>query len=182
MRLDGPSCYLRPLVMADAPEVLELRQTNREFLDPWEPLRTESFYTLEMQASQIEVAAKHWTEGVGYGFGIFLPKSGEIVGRVALANIVRGAWQNATMGYFVAQSVNGQGIATEAVRLCVGYAFEHANLHRVQASVIPRNKPSIRVLEKAGFRHEGFAPRFLNINGVWEDHEQYAVTIEEWQP
>lgn len=157
-----------------------MRIENRDFLVPWEPLRTESFYTLEMQASQIELAMRQWADGTGFGFGIFLNDSDEMVGRVALANIVRGAWQNSTLGYFVSQSWNGRGIASEAVRLCVGYAFEQANLHRVQASVIPRNVASIRVLEKVGFRHEGFAPRFLNINGVWEDHEQYAVTIEEW--
>ncbi|MBA2724853.1 MAG: GNAT family N-acetyltransferase [Actinobacteria bacterium] len=181
MRLDGLSCSLRPLDISDAPELLALRQSNRDFLEPWEPRRTESFYTLEMQASQIELAAKQWQAGEGFGFGIFLGDSGEMVGRVALANIVRSAWQNATLGYFVALSANGRGVATEAVRLCVGYAFEYPKLHRVQASVIPRNKASVRVLEKAGFRHEGFAPRFLNINGVWEDHEQFAVTVEEWQ-
>ncbi len=118
----------------------------------------------------------------GYAFGIFLNHSEELVGRVALSNLVRGAWHNATLGYFVGEAHNGKGYATEAVGLTLRYAFETANLHRVQAGVIPRNVGSIKVLERSGFRFEGLALKYLNINGVWEDHRIYAVTLEEWSP
>lgn len=101
---------------------------------------------------------------------------------MTLANIVRGAWQNCTIGYFVDEGRGGRGYATEAVRLAVRYAFEHATLHRVQAAVMPRNARSIRVVEKAGFRYEGTAARYLRINGTWEDHNIYAVTREDRDP
>ena len=103
------------------------------------------------------------------------------VGRVALSNIVRASWQNATLGYFIGQHFTGRGLATQAVRLVLQVAFENLSLHRVQAAAMPRNLASIRVLEKAGFVHEGMARRYLEINGIWEDHLLYGVTVEEWR-
>ena len=73
-----------------------------------------------------------------------------------------------------------QGHATAAAILICEFAFRHARLHRVQPAVIPRNRRSIRVVEKAGFRHEGRALSYLNIAGAWEDHEIYAMTLEDW--
>src|SRR5207342_3877462 len=111
-----------------------------------------------------------------YAFGIFAPA---LVGRVALNEVVRGVFGNAYLGYFVDEAVNGRGYATEAVRLAVRFAFAEASLHRVQAAVVPRNTASVRVLEKAGFREEGYAERYLCINGVWEDHRIFAITSED---
>ena len=89
-------------------------------------------------------------------------------------------FSNAYLGYFVSERHNGHGYATTAVRQAVDFAFEELGLHRVQAAVVPRNAGSIRVLEKAAFREEGLALRYLQIAGVWEDHRVYAVTVEEW--
>lgn len=71
---------------------------------------------------------------------------------------------------------------TEAVTLAVRYCFNDAGLHRVQAAVMPRNAASIRVLEKAGFRYEGFSEYYLKINGNWEHHNIYSLTREYWKP
>lgn len=146
---------------------------------PFEPIHNERFYTLEGQRGEIEGAMSSWEADRGYGFGIFTPDD-RMVGRVALSNVVRGAWQNATLGYFVSQDEAGKGIGTEAVRLAMDFAFSSAHLHRVQAGVMPRNEASARVLLKNGFRPEGHSPRYLKINGVWEDHDMYALTAEEW--
>jgi ribosomal-protein-alanine N-acetyltransferase len=103
-----------------------------------------------------------------------------IVGLTHLSSVHRGAWRNANLGYWVARDRGGRGYATEAVRRTVAFAFEVAGLHRVQAAVMPRNEPSLRVLLKNGFRREGLAERYLEIAGVWEDHVILAVTAEEW--
>jgi [ribosomal protein S5]-alanine N-acetyltransferase len=95
--------------------------------------------------------------------------------------VVRGPWQNATLGYWIDKHAGGRGHATRAVRLAVRFAFEHAGLHRVQPAIIPRNVRSVRVAEKVGFRLEGRALRYLKINGVWEDHDVYALTVEDWE-
>ena len=60
------------------------------------------------------------------------------------------------------------------------FAFDELHLHRVQIAIIPRNKASRRVVEKLDLREEGVAERYLEINGVWEDHVRYAITAEEW--
>lgn len=102
------------------------------------------------------------------------------MGRVALDNVVLGAWHNATIGYFIDEQHNGRGLATSAVRLVCKFGFEDAGLHRIQAGVMPRNAASARVLEKVGFRREGLAKRYLFIAGAWEDHDIYALTTEDW--
>lgn len=158
--------------------MLGLRVKNRAFLTPFEPYRPESAYTLSGQRQQIAADQEGFSTDKRFAFGIYL--GGELVGRVSLDNIVRGSWQNATIGYFVDQERNGRGIGTEAVRAAVAYGFEEGRLHRIQAGVMPRNTASIRVLEKVGFRHEGVALRYLQINRVWEDHNMYAITSEEW--
>lgn len=178
----GRRLYIRALSEVDAPKLLELRLANRSFLTPWEPQRADGFWTLEAQLAEIERGVVQAAADQGFAFGIFLNHSEEMVGRVALSNVVRGAWHNATLGYFVGQEHNGKGYATEAVGLSLRFAFEEAKLHRVQAGVIPRNVGSIKVLERAGFRLEGLALNYLNINGTWEDHRIYAITLEEWSP
>jgi ribosomal-protein-alanine N-acetyltransferase len=179
-RLGSERWYIRALAPSDAEAVLALRVDNKDFLEPYEPVRPDSFFTLEAQRSQLEMGEKQWDADLAYAFGIFDAGSDEMVGRVALSNVVWAAWRNATLGYFIAQRFNGKGAATDAVRLACDFAFGQVHLHRVQAGVMPRNVASIRVLEKVGFRHEGFSPRYLNINGKWEDHEMFALTAEEW--
>jgi [ribosomal protein S5]-alanine N-acetyltransferase len=169
--------YLRRLEVADAEALLEMLLRDRSFLDQWEPTRSERFYKLESHQKRLE--ALQGDESFA-DFGIFLADGDELVGRIQLSGISRGPFQNAYLGYFVSERHNGRGYATEAVRQAVHAAFGELGLHRVQAGVIPRNLASIRVLEKAGFREEGLALRYLQIAGVWEDHKLYAVTAEEW--
>jgi len=94
--------------------------------------------------------------------------------------VLRGAFQNAYLGYWIDGERQGRGLTTEAVVAATSFAFEAAGLHRVQAAVMPRNLASQRVLEKAGYRREGVAERYLCIAGRWEDHQIFALTAEEW--
>lgn len=175
--------YLRPLGVHDASEMLSIRLRNHDFLQPFEPIRPASHLTLKGQIQQLKQAERDAEEDRGYAFGIFLQKGDTLIGRIALSNIVRGAWQNATLGYFLDQKHNGMGYTSTAVGLVVRYAFSsRIKLHRVQAGVMPRNLASIRVLEKNGFRHEGLSKRYLQINGVWEDHLIFALTREDELP
>jgi len=177
-RLEGSQVYLRRLELPDAPALLDLRVANKTFLEPFEPSRHDRFFTLQSQRDYIQMAIVDWDDDEAYAFGIFGPND-EMIGRVALSNVVRGAWQNATLGYFVAERHTGKGCATQAVGLAVAFAFEEARLHRVQAGVMLHNKASARVLVKNGFRYEGLSPRYLKINGRWEDHDMYAITAED---
>ena len=179
MRLEDGDVSIRPYETGDAEAQLELILRNRNFLAAYEPPRPDSHYTLAGQRELVSLDRLRWDEGTRFAFGVFGP-SGDVCGRVALDNVVMGAWHNATIGYYVDEASNGRGIATRAVLLAVRFGFESAGLHRVQAGVMPRNRASARVLSKLGFRREGRAKHYLYINGVWEDHDIYAVTVEDW--
>jgi [ribosomal protein S5]-alanine N-acetyltransferase len=176
----GATVELRPLTLADAPALLEVRRRNAEFLAPREPRRSPDYYTLRAQQSELREVAANRAADRGYAFAIV--HDGELVGRIALNNIVRGVFQNAYLGYFVSQAHNGKGFATQAVGLAVDYGFDALALHRVQAAVMLDNPGSMRVLEKAGFRREGIARRYLQIDGSWVDHVLFAITIEDARP
>jgi ribosomal-protein-alanine N-acetyltransferase len=170
---------IRPLALDDAAALLDLRSRHRAFLEPWEPLRDDAFYTLERQRQGVEASVRERDEGRGAPFVIVHERA--VVGAVNLSAIVRGVFQNAYLGYWISPEVGGRGFATEAVRQAVAAAFRTLALHRVQAAVIPRNTASVRVLEKVGFREEGLALRYLRIAGVWEDHRLFALTAEDWR-
>ncbi|HEX2195967.1 MAG TPA: GNAT family protein [Actinomycetota bacterium] len=168
---------MTPLVGDDAEEMLALLVANRSFLEPFEPIRPESEFTLAGQRAAIGELAAARAAGAAYAFCI--RAGGELVGRLTLSQVFRKAFRNCYLGYWVGERHNGRGYATEAVKLAVGYAFDELDLHRVQANVMTRNRRSARVLEKAGFRREGLALRYLAIAGRWEDHDMYAVTVED---
>ena len=181
LRLEDAPTAIRPTEPSDAREQLGLRLANRDHTGPWDPLRDESFYTEAGQRLELDLDQRSWAAGNAYAFAVLdIEGRDRIIGRAALSNVVRGPWQNATLGYWIDKGAGGRGHATRAVRLAVRFAFEHAGLHRVQPAIIPRNVRSVRVAEKVGFRLEGRALRYLKINGVWEDHDVYALTVEDW--
>jgi [ribosomal protein S5]-alanine N-acetyltransferase len=153
---------------------------NRAFMKPFEPDRAELYFTPEGQRDETARAVADREADRGYAFGIYERGAGALAGRISLSSVIRGAWHNANVGYFVGEEWGGRGFATAAVRDVLRFAFGQGRLHRVQAAVMPRNAASIRVLERNGFRQEGLALRYLKINGVWEDHNVYAITREEW--
>lgn len=187
VRLEHDDTAIRPFGRADLDDLLALRLANREFMAPFEADREDAFFTRAAQSREITLDAEAWSTGTGYAFAV-LAQAGRadaedhdrLIGRIALSNVVRGPWQNCTLGYWIDEASNRRGHATAAVRLACRFAFEHAGLHRVQPAIMPRNRRSARVVEKVGFRHEGVARRYLRIAGVWEDHDLYALTREEW--
>lgn len=182
LRLQDAPTAIRPTTPDDAAEQLARRRDNRHHTEPWDPMREESFYTLPGQRLELDLDQRAWSAGTAYAFAILATDADDrIIGRVALSNVIRGPWQNATLGYWVEQTACGRGHATRAVGLILRFAFEYAGLHRVQPAIVPRNTASVRVAEKAGFRFEGLALRYLKIAGRWEDHRIYALTVEDWE-
>ncbi|MEY2536062.1 MAG: hypothetical protein QOF29_3972 [bacterium] len=181
LRLEDPPTAIRPTALHDVDEQLALRRANREHTARWDPTRDDSFFTVAGQRLELELDQRAWAAGSAFAFAVLAADEDDrLIGRVALANVVRGPWQNATLGYWIDGRVGRRGHATRAVRLALRYAFENLGLHRVQPAIIPRNDASLRVAEKVGFRREGRALRYLKINGVWEDHEIFALTAEDW--
>jgi ribosomal-protein-alanine N-acetyltransferase len=179
MRVGGDVISIRRLEPSDTEEVLALRLRNRDFFQPWEPIRDEAAYRRAGVRAELQLSVDLWERGDAFVFGVFSKDPDELVGGIALRNVARGAWQNATLGYWIDHEHNGKGYATEAVKLATRFAFDTAHLHRVQAGTLLHNIASQRVLEKAGFRFEGVSLRYLNIDGRWADHRMYAITVED---
>jgi ribosomal-protein-alanine N-acetyltransferase len=106
---------------------------------------------------------------------------GRFCGEINLNSIHRGPFQNAYVGYWIDQAMAGRSYMSECVVAVAKFAFEDLRLHRIQIAIIPRNHRSRRVMEKLNIREEGIAERYLEINGVWEDHVRFAITVEEWE-
>ena len=106
---------------------------------------------------------------------------GAIVGTAELSQIARGNFQSAYLGYRVFVPHAGRGYMTEALPLVLACAFRGLGLHRLEANIQPGNAPSIALVRRAGFRHEGLSPRYLKIGGRWRDHERWAILREEWE-
>jgi ribosomal-protein-alanine N-acetyltransferase len=181
--LFGRRVMLRPLVVADFPAWCEVRLRCQDWLTVWEPSRQLGAPdpTVDRDAFGVRCAARQRERamGSGHGFGIF--HEGRFGGEINLNAIQRGPFQNAYVGYWIDEALAGQGLMPESVVVLARFAFEELGLHRLQISVIPRNTASRRVPEKLGFREEGTALRYLEINGVWEDHVRYAMTSEDWE-
>jgi ribosomal-protein-alanine N-acetyltransferase len=175
---------LRPLTPEDAPRLLQYVQQNRTWLDPWEPAHPDAYFTLEGQRSILIQCQEDRRHETGILFGIYERDgaSGKVHGRISVSGIVRGIWQNGFVGYSVSASRAGRGYMTEALKRLVLFSFADLQLHRLQASIIPRNVASQRVIEKCRFRYEGRALRYLRIGDVWEDHDLYALTADEVRP
>ena len=182
LRLYGRRVVLRPLVAQDFNGWSEVRRRNGEWLTQWEPMRLthhpDPETNREVFAARCGARERERLAGTQYAFGVFV--DGAFAGEINLNNVVRGAFQSATIGYWIDKSRAGRSLMSEAVVVLAQYAFEEMRLHRLEICIIPRNVNSRRVMEKLDIRTEGIAERFLEINGVWEDHIRYGITFEEW--
>jgi len=180
--LIGRRVILRPLATSDFDQWREVRRRCHDWLTKWEPSRTpggpDVVEDRQAFAARCGARAREIQLGTGFGFGIFV--DGWFAGEINLNSIHRGAFQSAYVGYWIDERHAGHGYMPEAVVLVCRFGFESLGLHRLQIAIIPRNGASRRVVDKLGFRNEGIAERYLEINGAWEDHVRYAVTSEEW--
>jgi [ribosomal protein S5]-alanine N-acetyltransferase len=180
--LHGRRVLLRPLVASDFDAWREVRTRSREWLVKWEqrPIPGQPDPAVDKRAwvARCNARMRERELGTGYGFGIFV--RGRFVGEINISSVQRGPFQTAYVGYWIDEAMAGHGYVPEAFVVISKFAFEDLMLHRLQVSIIPRNRPSNRVAEKLGLRNEGVALRYLEINGVWEDHVRYAITAEDW--
>ncbi|MDO1558049.1 GNAT family protein [Brevundimonas sp. 2R-24] len=157
---------------ADYPAWSDLRRKSEAYLRPWEPKWPEDDLTRAAFRRRLSVYAREVEAERAWPFFIF--DDAGLVGAITLSNVRRGVADAGTLGYWIGQPHAGRGLATRAVRLMAGYAFDTLGLHRLEAACVPENTASRRVLEKSAFRLEGVARAYLNINGAWRDHLLFA--------
>ena len=160
-----------------------LRKESRDFLKPFEPRWTEADLSQSVFTARFRRGREEAKAGTDYSFFIFLREGGRevLVGGLTLSNIRRRAAQYVTLGYWMGRDFAGQGLMTEAVGTVVPFAFETLGLHRIHAAFLPANTASRRVLEKNGFKEEGYAENYLQIDGKWCDHVLFGLTRERYE-
>ena len=156
--------------VADVPKLWRYRVDNRAHLAPWEPLRDASFYTMEHVEESLADAVEAARQDRGYHCLVFDRDETVLLATFTLAHVVRGPFQACLLGYGAAAQAQGQGLMHEALQAGLAWAFDGLGLHRVMANHLPRNERSARLLARLGFEREGYARRYLQIAGVWEDH------------
>ena len=181
--LAGKRVMLRAPRNADYVAWRNLRRESRDFLKPFEPRWSEADLGRAAFGMRIRRSREEVRVGTDYSFFIFLTEGGgrELAGGITLSNIRRRAAQFATVGYWMGERHAGKGLMTEAVELVAGFAFGTLGLHRLHAACLPHNQASRRVLEKNGFREEGFAESYLQIDGRWCDHVMFGLTRERYE-
>ena len=172
--ITGGGVLLRTPVSSDYAEWAAVREKSRDFLTPWEPTWPADDLSRSAFRRRLKRYAEDQRGDLAYAFLIFRSDDGALVGGLTLANIRRGVAQAGSIGYWVGQPFARNGYMTAAVRALIPFCFGTLRLHRLEAACIPDNAASIGLLEKTGFKREGYARGYLCINGVWQDHLLYA--------
>ena len=167
----GPRVYLRHPVPADRSEYVAALERSRALLHPWVDVRLEDelidgwFASADLADQQRLFVCRN--------------DDGALAGTYNLSQIFYGPFRNAYLGYYAFTPHAGTGLMREGMDLVLDLAFGRLGLHRIQANIQPGNEASIALVRGAGFRREGFSPRYLMIGGQWRDHEQWAITVED---
>jgi len=177
LRLDSEH-ILRPVRLGDGAALSRAYLANREHLAPWEPTRTEGFFTAASQEQHVQLCVEDAAAGRSIRF-VIESEDGEIRGRMNINNIVRGAFWSADLGYWVDASRLHRGLASRAVANVAEYSRTELRLHRLQAATLLHNVGSQRVLLGNGFERIGMAPKYLRIAGEWQDHLLFQLLLEE---
>lgn len=172
--IPGAGVTLRVPQPGDYAEWAALRETSRNFLTHWEPVWPEDDLTRGAFRRRLKRYAEDQRNDLAYAFLIFRSDDNAMVGGLTLANIRRGVAQAGSIGYWTGAPFARRGYMTAAVRALIPFCFQTLRLHRLEAACIPGNSASVGLLEKTGFKREGYARGYLCINGAWQDHLLYA--------
>ncbi|MBS5927250.1 MAG: GNAT family N-acetyltransferase [Clostridium sp.] len=171
VNIEGKDFNIKLLTPEHAQNLLDYYIRNKKHLEPFEPVRDNSFYTYEVQKNILSDSYRQFLNGTAVDLGIF--KDDYLIGKLKLSNIVYGIFKSGILGYSIDKDEQGKGYMKEAVNLVVNYAFQDLDIHRVEASALVDNEPSKHVLIGCGFKELGINKKYLYINGGWKDHITY---------
>jgi ribosomal-protein-alanine N-acetyltransferase len=161
---------IRRLTAADREEFVTLVASSAEFLHPW--------VYLPHNFDKFDAYLRRFDGASAECLLVCARDTGNIVGTVTISDIIRGPYQRATVGYNAFIASARRGYISEGIGLVFEFAFEELGLHRLEADIQPANVPSLKLAEKVGFHQEGYSPGFICINGVWKDHERWAINSD----
>lgn len=171
--LATPRLHLRPALQSDFAQWRDVRGRNRDFLRPFEPAWPEA--ALEEECFRRRLARLDAERAADRTHAFLIFRGNALIGGINVNNVTRGAAQFASLGYWLDEAVQGQGYMTEAAHAVCAFAFSRLRLMRLNAATLPHNLKSRAMLERLGFREEGFAADYLQIDGRWQDHILYGL-------
>lgn len=160
---------LRPIADQDQDEFLELVRASADLHHPW--------MSLPATPEEFQAYLRRFDDPLSAeGLLVCVRDTGAIAGMVNINSIIRGRLQGASLGYAAFAPTAGQGYMSEGLGLVLRHAFEELRLHRLEAQIQPDNHASVKLVQRLGFRYEGYSPDLLFIDGAWRDHERWAIT------
>ncbi|MBE9206785.1 ribosomal protein S5-alanine N-acetyltransferase [Nostoc sp. LEGE 06077] len=173
---------LRIAIKEDIPQILRYFRENKAYLTPFYPQWVDDFFTELYWQYQLENTFLEFIHDQSLKLFIFSKKNPQaILGTINFNNFIRGAAHFCYVGYSLAESEQGKGYMTEALKVAIQYVFDDLNFHRIMANYMPHNQRSGNVLKRLGFVVEGYARDYLLINGKWQDHILTSLTNPHWQ-
>ena len=170
------STTIRPIRLHDARTLERELIENRTWLRQWEATNPHGPMSFDVRAS---IRSLQHNARAGHGQPYVIEHDGQLAGQLNVSSIAYGSLSSATIGYWVSERFAGKGATPTAVALATDHCFFGLGLHRMEICIRPENEPSLRVVEKLGFRYEGLRRRYIHINGDWRDHFCFALTADE---
>lgn len=167
---------IRPIRVRDARALERELLDNRAWLSKWEA--TSPYGPTEFDA-RFSIRSLQAHARAGHGLPFAIEHEGQFAGQLNVSGITYGSLASATLGYWVSERFAGKGVTPAAVALATDHCFFGLGLHRMEICIRPENGPSLRVVEKLGFRYEGLRRRYIHIDGDWRDHFCFALVAEE---
>jgi [ribosomal protein S5]-alanine N-acetyltransferase len=163
-----------------ADKVVDFFVRNKDFLEEWETVKNDDFYTIKYHERLLEAEYLEMGREMMLKFWIFKKEDdSKTIGSIAFNNMVKGAFLSCFLGYRLDKDEINKGYMTEALQKGIEVVFNQVKLHRIEANIMPKNSRSLRVVEKLGFYNEGIARNYLKINGNWEDHIHMVLLNEK---
>jgi ribosomal-protein-alanine N-acetyltransferase len=177
--LQGDGVFLRYPEISDFAAWSRLRGESREFLMPWEPAWAADELTRSAFRRRLRRYQREIRNDLSYPFFVFRKPDNLLMGGCTLSNVRRGVTQSAAIGYWIGEPYARHGHMYAAINTVLPFVFKVLGLHRLEAACIPENEPSRSLLLKLGFREEGRARSYLQINGEWRDHILFALLEDD---
>ncbi len=180
IKFEGKTIILRMPDVGDCQAWTKLRELSASFLMPWEPLWPHDAVSSSFYMRQWRRFSRRWIQDREYAFLIFRRQpngqEGGLLGGITITDIKRSVYQVGTLGYWMGAPFAGQGVMREAISLLLPFAYQQLGLHRLEATVMPENERSIRLLRSLGFREVGLSKQNMQIEGAWRDQIIFEKT------
>lgn len=179
IKLRTQRLILKSPVESFAQLLLDYNLKNKEFFQPWSPQQSKEFYSLKEQKALLQKKCDNFQKESEIQFYIFHKSNdNKIIGDICFSNIIKGPFLSCFLGYKIEREETRKGYMQEALIKSIKYVFNTVKLHRIEANIMPHNRPSIQLITKLGFEYEGLSRKYLKINGKWENHLHFVLLNE----